>query len=144
MLYHLESPDAALAELARVTAGTVLISTNARGHRREMHEVHAAAARDVDLTSVDPGALASHFNLDDAETAARQHFRSVERTDLTGTATVPEAAPVVAFIASTAPWYGDPATYGPVLDRVAVRVNEIIAGDGAFRFRTHMGFLVCR
>jgi SAM-dependent methyltransferase len=144
MLYHLDSPDAALAELARVTAGTALISTNALGHRREMHEVHVAAARDVDLTSVDPGGLASRFNLDEAETAARRQFRSVERTDLTGTATVPDAAAVVAFIASTASWYGDPAAYGPVLDRVAVRVNEIIARDGAFRFRTHMGFLACR
>ena len=57
---------------------------------------------------------------------------------------MPEAAPVVAFIASTASWYGDPATYGPVLDRVAARVDDIIARDGAFRFRTHMGFLACR
>jgi SAM-dependent methyltransferase len=144
MLYHLDSPDAALAELARVTAGTVLVSTNAVGHRREMHEVHSAAATDVGLTSVDSGGLASRFNLDEAETAARRHFQSVERTDFTGEASVPDAAPVVAFIASTASWYGDPAKYGPVLDRVAVRVNEIIARDGAFRFRTHMGFLTCR
>jgi SAM-dependent methyltransferase len=144
MLYHLNSPDAALAELARVTAGSVLISTNAVDHRREMHEVHAAAARDVGLPSVDSAGLASRFNLDEAETAARRHFRRVERTDLTGTATIPESAPIVAFIASTASWYGDPATYAPVLDRVAVRINEIIARDGAFRFRTHMGFLACR
>lgn len=144
MLYHLESPDAALAELARVTAGRVLISTNAVGHRREMHEVHAAAAADVGVMSVDPEGLASRFSLDEAETAARRHFRQVERTDLTGSAAVPEAAPVVAFIASTVSWYGDPATYGPVLDRLAVRVNEIIARDGAFRFRTHVGFLACR
>jgi SAM-dependent methyltransferase len=89
VLYHLDSPDVALAELARVTAGTVLISTNAVGHRREMHDVHAAAARDVGLTSVDSASLASRFNLDEAETAARRHFRSVERTDLTGTATIP-------------------------------------------------------
>ena len=122
----------------------MLVSTNAVGHRREMHEVHSAAATDVGLTSVDSGGLASRFNLDEAETAARRHFQSVERTDLTGEASVPDAAPVVAFIASTASWYGDPATYGPVLDRVAVRVNEIIARDGAFRFRTHMGFLACR
>jgi SAM-dependent methyltransferase len=144
MLYHLDAPDTALAELARVTAGTVLISTNAVGHRREMQEVHAAAAADVGLPSVDSGRLAARFNLDEAETAAGRHFRSVERTDLTGSATVPDAAPVVAFIASTASWYGDPATYGLVLDRVSVRVNEIIARDGAFRFRTHMGFLACR
>ena len=144
MLYHLESPDLALAELARVTAGTVLISTNAVGHRREMQEIHAAAATDVGVRSIDLHGLASRFNLDEAETAARRHFRSVERTDLTGTASVPEAAPVVAFIASTASWYGDPAAYGPVLDRVAERVNQIIARDGAFLFRTHMGFLACR
>ncbi len=144
MLYHLESPDRALAELARVTAGLVLILTNDVEHRSEMHELHTAAAADVGLTSVDPAGLASRFSLAEAETAARRHFRQVERTDLTGSAAVPEAAPVVAFIESTASWYGDPATYGPVLDRVAVRVNEIIARDGAFRFRTHVGFLACR
>jgi SAM-dependent methyltransferase len=144
MLYHLESPDLALTELARVTAGPVLIVTNHVEHRREMHELHAAAAADVGLTWVDPDGYASLVNLDEAETAARRHFRQVRRTDLTASATVPDAAPVVAFIASTASWYGDPATYGPVLDRVAARVNEIIARDGAFRFRTHVGFLACR
>ncbi len=144
MLYHVESPDRALAELARVTAGLVLISTNDVEHRREMHELHASAAADVGVTSVDPEGLASRFSLDEAEIAARRHFQHVERTDLTGSAAVPDAAPVVAFIASTASWYGDPATYGPVLDRVAARVDEIIARDGAFRFRTHVGFLACR
>jgi SAM-dependent methyltransferase len=144
MLYHLESPDVALAELARVTTGMVLISTNHREHQREMHELHAAAATDVGVMAVDPKGLASRFSLDEAETAARRHFRHVERSDLTGSAAVPEAAPVVAFIASTASWYGDPATYGPVLDRVAARVDDIIARDGAFRFRTHVGFLACR
>jgi SAM-dependent methyltransferase len=144
MLYHLESPDLALAELARVTAGQVLILTNDVEHRREMHELHAAAAADVGLRWVDPDGFASRFSLDEAETEARRHFRRVERTDITGSAAVPEAAPVVAFIASTASWYGDPATYGPVLGRVAVRVNEIIARDGAFRFRTHIRFLACR
>ena len=74
MLYHLESPDLALAELARVTAGTVLISTNAIGHRHEMHEVHAAAARDVGLVSVDSGALAARFNLDEARDRGRSTF----------------------------------------------------------------------
>ena len=144
MLYHVELPDLALAELARVTAGTVLISTNHVEHRREMHELHAAATADVGLTSVDPDGYASRFNLDEAETAAHRHFRHVDRSDLTGAAAVPSAAPVVAFIASTASWYGDPAAYGPVLNRVAARVNEIIARDGAFRFRTHVGILACR
>jgi SAM-dependent methyltransferase len=144
MLYHLASPDLALAELARVTTGPVLISTNHLVHRREMHELHAAAAADVGVMSIDPEGLASRFSLDEAEAAARRHFRGVDRTDIIGTVAVPEAAPVVAFIASTASWYGDPATYAPVLDRVAVRVNEIIARDGAFRFRTHVGLLACR
>jgi SAM-dependent methyltransferase len=144
MLYHLESPDQGLAEMARVTAGTVLILTNHVAHRREMHELHTQAAADIGPTAVDPHGIASRFSLDEAETAARRHFRHVERSDLTGWAAVPVSAPVVEFIASTASWYGEPATYGPVLDRVAVRVKEIIARDGAFRFRTHVGFLACR
>ncbi|HEU0238965.1 MAG TPA: class I SAM-dependent methyltransferase [Micromonosporaceae bacterium] len=144
MLYHVEHPDTALAELARVTAGFVLISTNADGHKRELLDVHAQAAADVGITIDGPVDTATRFNLDEAEVAARRHFRDVDRNDLIGTVAVPDAAPVVAFIASTAPWYGDSAASDAVLARVATRVSDIIARDGAFRFRNHLGFLACR
>jgi SAM-dependent methyltransferase len=144
MLYHVEIPDVALAELARVTDGLVLITTNAHGHKRELLELHARAAADVGVDVPALDVVASRFNLDEAEAAARRHFHDVERTDLVGTVVVPVAAPVVAFIASTVGWYYDHGRSDAVLDRVEARVNEVIARDGAFRFRNHFGFLACR
>ncbi|HEY7175699.1 MAG TPA: class I SAM-dependent methyltransferase, partial [Micromonosporaceae bacterium] len=41
MLYHVAEPDGALAELARVTDGFVLISTNADGHKQELLDLVA-------------------------------------------------------------------------------------------------------
>jgi hypothetical protein len=121
-----------------------LITTNADGHKRELLELHARAAADVGVAIPAIDVVASRFNLDEAEAAARRHFRDVERTDLVSTVVVPDVAPVIAFIASTVPWYYDHGQSDAVLDRVAARVSEVIARDGAFRFRNHFGFLACR
>src|SRR5215475_9643560 len=136
MLYPVEHPEVALAELARVTDGLVLLATNADGHKRELLELHERSAADVGIV-IPVESIASRFNLDEAEAVARRHFRDVDRTDLTATVAVPDAAPVVAYIASITSWYGH--SDSAVLDRVAVRVNEVITRDGAFRFRNHLG-----
>jgi ubiquinone/menaquinone biosynthesis C-methylase UbiE len=142
MLYHVPVPAEALAELARVLrpGGTLLISNNARDDKREMRELHAAAARDAGVPlGVDH---ASRFLLDETEAAAREVFADVRRVELAGEVAVPAADPVVAFIESTASWYADESP--EVLDLVRARVEAEIAATGAFRFRTRMGFLTCR
>lgn len=142
MLYHVPDPTAAITEIRRVLrpGGTLVISTNADGDKVELRQVHADAAAEAGFTipSIGP---AMRFNLDEAESVARQIFSTVQRHDLTSTVTVPTPEPAAAFIDSTRSWYGDGEdVMGPVRRILA----EIIARDGAFRFRTHSGFVVCR
>ena len=57
--------------------------------------------------------------------------------------TLTDVEPLVRFVESTMPSFpGVPV--GPVLDRVRQRVTAAIGAAGAFRFRSHTGFLVCR
>jgi SAM-dependent methyltransferase len=145
MLYHLPEPEIAMAELARVRAagGLVLIATNAAADKAELFELRSAAIRDV--TGIAPGwppdgqAL---FALEDGELMARAHFARVRRLDFTGWVTLTEPEPLVRFVASTMPYFrGVPV--GPVLERVRERTAAAIEAAGAFRFRSHTGFLVC-
>jgi ubiquinone/menaquinone biosynthesis C-methylase UbiE len=150
MLYHVPRPEEALAELARVTkpAGTVVLSTNAIGDKRELRELHARAAEAAGATAPSVG-VGMRFNLDEAETVAMHHFTTVERIDLQATIEASSAEPIVAFIASTAAWYRDrgrpePADGEVLLAHARRLADEVIAADGAFRIRTHSGILVCR
>lgn len=142
MLYHVPEPAMALAEFARVTrpGGTVLLSTNAWADKVEMRELHAAAAASVGVRVPDFG-LSMRFHLADAEAAAQRIFASVERVDFESIVEVTSPEPVVSFIESSSAWYDETDR---VLDEVRRRVVAAIEATGAFRIRTHMGFLVCR
>jgi SAM-dependent methyltransferase len=142
MLYHVADPAIALAEFARVKRdnGTVLLSTNADGDKREMRQLHADAAAAAGVSVPDNG-LAMRFNLEAAEVAARGQFASVRRIDLESEVEVATAEPVVAFIESSRAWYEGTDN---VTAQVRRLVEAAIADQGAFRFRTHMGFLMCQ
>ncbi|HEX2497220.1 MAG TPA: class I SAM-dependent methyltransferase [Actinomycetes bacterium] len=146
MLYHLPEPEIAVAELARVRAagGLVLIATNAAADKAELIELRSAAIRDVTGTApASPPDGQALFTLEDGERMARRHFERVRRLDFTGWVTLTEPEPLVRFIESTLPYFrGVPV--GPVLDRVRARTAAAIeaGGAGAFRFRSHTGFLV--
>lgn len=142
MLYHVPEPAVALAEVRRVTrsGGTVVITTNALDDKTDLRRLHIDAAADVGIT-LDDSPVTGRFHLDAAEAMAKEIFTHVVRHDNRSEVSVPVADPVVTFIDSTRDWYGD----GPeVLPYVRRRAEEIIAREGAFRFRTHSGFLVCR
>jgi len=142
MLYHVDDPDAALAELRRVTApgGIVVISTNAAGDKAALRRAHAIGAEraGTPLTTDGPSA---RFPLDLAQTMGARHFDSVQRHDLTSEVRVPVPDPVLTFIDSTRSWYG---TGVDVMPHIRAHVEEVIAREGDFRFGTHSGFLVCR
>jgi SAM-dependent methyltransferase len=145
MLYHLPEPEIAIAELARVRAtdGLVLIATNAAADKAELIELRLAAIRDVTgMTPAWPPDGQALFTLEDGELMARTHFERVRRLNFTGWVTLTDPEPLVRFVESTMPYFrGVPV--GPVLDRVKERTAAVIGAAGAFRFRSHTGFLVC-
>lgn len=145
MLYHLPEPEIAVAELARVRVGDglVLIATNAAADKAELIELRSAAIRDVTGAAPEwPPDGQARFTLEDGELMARRNFNRVRRLNFTGWVTLTEPEPLVRFVESTMPYFrGVPV--GPVLDRVRERTAAVIVASGAFRFRSHAGFLVC-
>jgi SAM-dependent methyltransferase len=143
MLYHVPEPAAAIAEIRRAmrNGGTLVISTNAIGDKAALRQVHTDAAAEIGIAVPHIGP-AMRFNLDEAESVARQYFGAVRRVDLEAEVRCPVAEPVVAFIDSTRSWYGTDEA-DEVVDVVRRMVEAEIARNGTFDFRTHSGFLVC-
>ena len=69
------------------------------------------------------------------EVIARRHFQKFERIDFVGEVVVPAAEPLVAFIASAAPYYPD-LPFDAVLGRVRELASAEIAERGAVGPRT--------
>ncbi|HEY6962148.1 MAG TPA: class I SAM-dependent methyltransferase [Gaiellaceae bacterium] len=80
MLYHVADLDRGLAEIARVLApgGHLVCNTSALHHLAELRDLVGYPWDDRTLT----------FNAGNAEEILLRHFRTVERTDVEGTATV--------------------------------------------------------
>jgi ubiquinone/menaquinone biosynthesis C-methylase UbiE len=142
MLYHVAEPARAIQELRRVLrpGGTLVISTIAQNDKHALRDVHRRAAAEFGVPLPDIGPT-MRFKLEDAEALVRPFFTHVERRDLESVVTVPTPDPVVAFIDSTRSFYGSSEEIMPLVRRM---VEEIIEREGAFTFRTHSGFLVCR
>ncbi len=124
MLYHVPDLDRGLAEIARVLApgGQLIAATNS-----ELHLDEARSRFGVSLI----GRMS--FNRENGETVLARHFANVERTDVDGWVTFPDAEAIRRYIRSmTDAWAANadrvPDDIGPV--RAGVRVTVFVARSG--------------
>ena len=149
MLYHVPDPMAALRELRRVVrpGGTVLVSTNGRGHVRELNELVEAAGQEVLGHPVEPVWVRSRFDVDDAGARLAEVFDEVDLHEYHGQADVPAVEPVMAYLASVPPsWLGlaTAQRWAALLDACARLAAERIRSTGSFPVTSRVGVFVCR
>ncbi len=150
MLYHVPDIAAAARELRRVLCedGVLLAVTNGAGHIEEIGRVLEDAVREVagdDTFHVDRSG--ERFTLEAGGDVLRVAFRDVQRHDRYAELAVPDAEPVLRYLASMVglePSFPEGVTFAQVMQRCEPRVRETLERDGVFRVRVHAGAFVCR
>jgi SAM-dependent methyltransferase len=151
MLYHVPDIGLAARELARVVApnGIVAIVTNGARHLHELDALISETFAAVTGAGWDaPARSAARFLLDDAPGLIAPALR-VERLErVSRTITVPDAAPLVAYVDSIRSLFEPSAPPGfawhELMAAFAQRAAGTIARDGAFVIHTDVGVLLCR
>ncbi|KAL8996293.1 MAG: hypothetical protein Q9169_004179 [Polycauliona sp. 2 TL-2023] len=143
MLYHLDSPSAALSEFARVLRpqGRVCITLNGRDHIAELLSLGASIGRPspiVDAARV-TAENARELLLKEKENENENGgFRDVSEERFPGGFEVRDVDAVVGYLGS---WGQEEMTEGQVRDVrgfVEGRMREEVGGGGVFRVRKHM------
>jgi SAM-dependent methyltransferase len=151
MLYHVPDIGLAARELARVVTrgGVVAIVTNGARHLRELDTLTSDSFRSV--TGADwnaPARSAARFVLDDAPDLMAPALRVVHSERMSRTITVPDIAPVVAYVDSERSLFESaiPAgtTWATLLGAFEQHAADAIARDGAFVIHSDVGVLLCR
>lgn len=130
MLYHVDDPDAALAEFARVLrpGGRVQVALNGMDHLEELLNVGAEVGR--------PSVIRDRARVV-AETAAKyleKHFTDVTWERCPGAFEVPKYEPVLAYINSI----GDEPLGAEAEAKARRIIEDTIAEEGRFRVNKHM------
>ncbi|MFD0578845.1 class I SAM-dependent methyltransferase [Dactylosporangium darangshiense] len=131
MLYHLDNPDTALREFARVLrpGGRLAVAVNGHDHLSELNAIGPAIGR-PDATV---GAYNNDFTAETGPERVGRHFTDVTVEPYPCDLAVPAAEPLLAYLASVV---DEPLTSD---QRAAARehIQTRIDTAGAFRIRKH-------
>jgi SAM-dependent methyltransferase len=138
MLYHCPDIPAAVAELRRVLrpGGAMVAVTNAHDHLSELWDAYTA------VTGVQANFFVDRFDLDNGGPMLRTAFDDVDVRRTGADLLVPDAQPVVDYLASTFN-FADRED-DTVLDEIGRYVQHEIDREGVFRIHTASGAFVCR
>jgi SAM-dependent methyltransferase len=134
MLYHVPDLDAALRELARVLEpdGALVAATNGAHHFEQVREFLPARSRWL-------GHIRA-FGLETGPPAVGRHFTGVAVERHPSTLEVPEAEPIVRYIASMP----SKRITDAVLARARSEIEKVLAEHGVFRITADGGVITAR
>lgn len=150
VLYHVPNIALAVAEFRRILKpdGYLLVATNGARHQQRLREVLDEAIHDMTATSPPKKWPEHRFDLEKGEEILGTHFDSVERFDLARELVVPEAEPVVRYLASTRSLDEERLPQGVTWDEVQQTFREIVEREieekRAFLSPIHAGVFVCK
>ena len=151
MLYHAPDIAVAAAELARVVRpdGIVAIATNGARHLLELDTLRSDAVRTLsDVEWNAPAHSHSRFLFEDAAELIAPALDVVRADASSRTITVPDAAPLVAYVDSGRSLFEPslPAgiTWEQLITAFEAHAAAVIARDGPFVIHSEGGVLLCR
>ena len=139
MLYHVQDPALAVAELARVLRpeGTLLAATNGPRHLRELGEIRQAVFGGTDPLLE----TARAFGIETGDALLRECFGAVEWRAYRDELVCTDPSDVLAFICSTPP--AEDATEAERRELEAAVAERFDAGGGVLRITKESGAFVC-
>jgi SAM-dependent methyltransferase len=136
MLYHLDDPDSAIKEFARVLrpGGRLKTALNGREHIAELLELGLAIGRPSQILN------AARITAETGPEHLAKHFEHVTAEPFPGDFVVPTSEPVLAYLGS----WGDERLSSEQEASVRAVIELKTAADGNFRIRKDMVLLSAR
>ncbi|KAL8733936.1 MAG: hypothetical protein Q9181_003387 [Wetmoreana brouardii] len=130
MLYHLDNPELALKDFARVLrpGGRLRASLNGRDHIEELLALGASVGRPSPILG------AARITAETAPDLLSKHFNHVTMERFPGDFDVPVPRPILGYLAS---WSDEPMSTAQEADARAL-IEQRISKEGSFRVRKNM------
>lgn len=131
MLYHVDDPDAALREFARVLrhGGRLAVAVNGADHLAELDTIGPAIGRSALAVS----ATQNDFSAESGPSYVARYFTGITVERYPCDLDIPAAEPVLAYLASMTDEPLTPAQRLAAEDLIQARIDH----DGSFRVRKH-------